>query len=111
MVYWPCANRTNLSLQIGMKHTRLLLFLAILIIGIGIVIPVSAHALLLSSNPAPNAILATSPAQVELFFSEPVAQGLSSLNVFDSNGLQADQKDMRVDPSNPERMTAFQMTV
>ena len=88
-----------------MKHTRLLLFLAILIIGIGIVIPVSAHALLLSSNPAPNAILATSPAQVELFFSEPVAQGLSSLNVFDSNGLQADQKDMRVDPSNPERMT------
>ena len=88
-----------------MKHTRLILFLAILIVGIGIVIPVSAHALLLSSNPAPNAILATSPAQVELFFSEPVAQGLSSLIVFDQNGLQADQKDMRVDPSNPTRMT------
>jgi copper transport protein len=88
-----------------MKHTRLILFLAILIIGVGIVIPVSAHALLLNSNPAPNAVLATSPAQVELFFSEPVAQGLSSLIVFDQNGLQADQKDMRVDPANPERMT------
>jgi copper transport protein len=88
-----------------MKHARLILFLAILIIGIGIVIPVSAHALLLNSNPAPNAILATSPAQVELFFSEPIAQGLSSLIVFDQNGIQADQKDMRVDPTNPERMT------
>ncbi len=92
-------------MQSSMKHTRFFLFLTMLIMGIGFVIPVSAHALLLSSNPAPNAILATSPAQVELFFSEPVAQGLSSLIVFDQNGLQADQKDMRVDPSNPTRMT------
>ncbi len=88
-----------------MKHSRRLLFLAILIVCVGVVFPVSAHALLLSSNPAPNAVLATSPAQVELFFSEPVAQGLSSLIVFDQHGLQADQQDMRVDPSNPERMT------
>ena len=88
-----------------MRRARFLLLFAILLLCIGTAVPASAHALLLSSNPAPNAILSTSPAQVELFFSEPVAQGLSSLIVFDSNGLQADQKDMRVDPANPERMT------
>ncbi len=88
-----------------MKHPRLLLFLTFLLLCIAIAMPVSAHALLLRSNPAPNAALATSPAQVELFFSEPVAQGLSSLIVFDQHGLQADQKDMRVDPSDPTRMT------
>ncbi len=81
-----------------MKNTaRHFLIVTILLVCLGIVIPVSAHALLLRSNPAPNAVLATSPAQVELFFSEPVAQGLSSLIVFDQNGVQADQKDMRVD--------------
>ncbi len=42
---------------------------------------------------------------MELYFSESVAQGLSSLIVFDQHGLQADQKDMRVDPSDPTRMT------
>jgi copper transport protein len=89
----------------AMKRPRLFLLLIFLLLGVILAVPVSAHALLLSSNPLPNAVLATSPAQVELFFSEPVAQGLSSLIVFDSNGLQADQKDMRVDPSNPTRMT------
>ena len=88
-----------------MKRTRLLLITAVLLLCIGSAVPVSAHALLLSSNPAPNAILATSPAQVELFFSEPVAQGLSSLKVLYSNGQSADSGDMRVDPANPERMT------
>jgi copper transport protein len=88
-----------------MKYPRLLLFLVILLLCIGIGMPVSAHALLLRSNPIPNAVLATSPAQVELFFSEPVAQGLSSLIVFDQHGLIADQQDMRVDPSDPTRMT------
>jgi copper transport protein len=88
-----------------MKSRRLLLLPSLLLICVMIAVPVSAHALLLRSNPAPNAVLATSPAQVELFFSEPVAQGLSSLIVFDQRGLQADQKDMRVDPSESTRMT------
>ena len=88
-----------------MKYSRSLLLFIILLFSIGTAVPVSAHALLLRSNPAPNAVLATSPAQVELFFSEPVAQGLSSLVVFNSNAQQEDQKDMRVDPADPTRMT------
>ncbi len=88
-----------------MKPARYLLLITILVVSFGTVVPVSAHALLLRSNPAANAVLEASPAQVELFFSEAVAQGLSSLIVFDQNGLQVDQKDMRVDPSDPTRMT------
>jgi copper transport protein len=88
-----------------MRHSRLLLLPTALLLCAVIAVPVSAHALLLRSNPSPNAVLATSPAQVELFFSEPVAQGLSSLIVFDQHGLQADQQDMRVDPADPTRMT------
>jgi copper transport protein len=88
-----------------MKPARIILLLIVLIACTGTAIPVSAHALLLRSNPTANAVLATSPAQVELFFSEAVAQGLSSLKVFDSNGKRADQGDMRVDSSSPTRMT------
>ena len=48
--------------------------------------PVSAHALLLRSNPASNAVLEQAPAQVELFFSEAVQPGLSTVSVLDSEG-------------------------
>ncbi len=88
-----------------MNYKRLFLLLTIPVLCMVIAVPISAHAMLLRSNPSPNAVLATSPAQVELFFSEPVAQGLSSLVVFDQHGIQADQKDMRVDPSDSTRMT------
>jgi copper transport protein len=88
-----------------MKNPRLLLLLTILLFCAGTGVPVSAHAMLLRSNPPANAILDTSPAQVELFFSEPVAPSLSSLKILDSNGKQADQGDMRVDLTDPTRMT------
>ncbi len=67
--------------------------------------PVSAHALLLRSNPAANADLPKAPAQVELYFSEPVEPGLSSIEVYDSKGRQVDLGDVRVDSSDPTRMT------
>jgi copper transport protein len=66
---------------------------------------VSAHALLIRSNPEANAVLETSPAQVELFFSEPLEPKLSSIVVYDSNNLIVDAGDVRVDPSDSKRMT------
>lgn len=69
------------------------------------VTPVSAHAELVRSNPQANAVLEKSPVQVELFFSEPLEAGLSSITVYDSNSLVVDAGDVRVDPSNPRRMT------
>ncbi|MEP7133682.1 MAG: copper resistance protein CopC [Chloroflexota bacterium] len=66
---------------------------------------VSAHALLLRSNPAANAVLDTPPVQVVLFFSEPLEPKLSSISVIDSNSLIVDVGDVRVDPDDSKRMT------
>jgi len=79
--------------------------LAILFYCAGAVIPAYAHALLIRSNPAPNADLPAAPAQVELYFSEAVQSGLSTVSVLDSNGKEVDLGDVRVDPSDPTRMT------
>jgi copper transport protein len=64
-----------------------------------------AHALLVRSTPAANAVLDVPPVQVEIFFSEPLEENLSSIKVFDSNNLSVDIGDVRVDPSDPTRMT------
>lgn len=69
------------------------------------VFPVLAHALLLRSNPAANAVLSQSPVQVELFFSEAADGTLSDIKVYNSNGGRADVGDVRVDPADPTRMT------
>ena len=66
---------------------------------------VSAHAVLLRSNPQANAILAQPPVQVEIFFSETLEPNLSSIKVIDSNNVVVDAGDSRVDPSDPTRMT------
>ena len=66
---------------------------------------VSAHAVLLRSNPLVNAVLDKSPVQVELFFSEPLEPNLSSISVIDSNLVAVDAGDVRVDAADPTRMT------
>jgi methionine-rich copper-binding protein CopC len=95
--------QANLRMQIRKQH--LLLLALVLIYCAWAVTPVHAHALLLRSNPASNAVLAQAPAQVELFFSEPVEANLSTVSVLDSNGKSVDLGDMRVDPNDPTRMT------
>ena len=67
--------------------------------------PAYAHALFVRSSPAPNAILPQSPAQVEIYFSETLQPGLSSISVYDSNGLVMDMGDVRVDETDPARLT------
>jgi copper transport protein len=89
-------------MQIRKRH---FLLLAVLLYCAWVVTPAHAHALLLRSNPAPNAVLAQPPAQVELFFSETVEPSLSTISVFDSSGKAVDLGDVRVDPNDPTRMT------
>ncbi len=67
--------------------------------------PVLAHALLVRSNPAANAVLERAPVQVELFFSESVEEKLSTIKVYDASGNQVDVGDVRVDSGDPTRMT------
>ena len=87
------------------KTRAIWLFLILLAYSVWAVIPVSAHALLVRSVPEANAVLEDSPAQVELYFSEPLEQELSSITAYDSNNLIVDAGDVRVDPSDPTRMT------
>jgi copper transport protein len=87
------------------KRQFLWLILIILLYSALAVTSVSAHALLLRSNPAANAVLEQPPVQVEIFFSEALEANLSSIKVFDSNNLAVDAGDVRVDPVNSTRMT------
>jgi copper transport protein len=75
------------------------------------VTPALAHALLIRSNPAANAVLTQSPVQVELFFSESVDQELSTIKVYNISGNQVDVGDVRVDLSDPTRMTVSLHTI
>ena len=79
--------------------------LIVLLYSAWAVTPALAHALLLRSNPAANAVLEKAPVQVELFFSEALEPQLSSVRVIDSNNSSVDAGDVRVDSADPTRIT------
>ena len=64
-----------------------------------------AHALPLQSNPSTNAILDSSPAQIEIFFSEPLEASFSSIQVFNSQGEQIDNDDSRLNLADAKHLT------
>lgn len=84
---------------------RVLTLLFVLALVFGRIVPVQAHALLVRSIPAANAILARGPAIVELYFSEPVDPVFSKISVLDANGQPVDIGDNRVDPADPTHLT------
>src|ERR1043165_1777838 len=90
-----------------MRITGRLVLLIVIVLSYSAwtVTPVLAHAILLRSNPAANAVLPQPPVQVELFFSEAADGTLSDIKVYSSTGKQVDVGDVRVDPSDPTRMT------
>jgi Uncharacterized protein, homolog of Cu resistance protein CopC len=90
---------------VKLKKYSLGLVLFVLIYSAWAVPSARAHALLIRSNPAANAVLEVPPVQVEIFFSEPLEENLSSIKVFDSNNAGVDVGDVRVDPADPTRLT------
>ncbi|MFQ5808231.1 MAG: CopD family protein [Armatimonadota bacterium] len=66
--------------------------------------PAEAHALLVRSDPAENSELQVSPDQVIGFFSEPLDERLSSLEVLDGAGERVDSGKTTFGPE-PERMS------
>ncbi len=90
-----------------MKRRRHFLWSVLIILAYSAwtVTSASAHALLLRSTPVANAVLQQPPVQVEIYFSEALETNLSSIQVFDSNNLQVDTGDARVDPADPTRLT------
>ena len=87
------------------KNRTLWLLILVIVYSAWAVTSVSAHALLLRSNPAANAVLEKPPVQVELFFSESLEPQLSLISVIDTNNVIVDVGDVRVDPSDTTRMT------
>ena len=87
------------------QSVRALAVFFVLALVFGWVVPVQAHALLVRSIPAANAILARPPAIIELYFSEPVDPVFSKISVLDANGQQVDIGDNRVDPADPTHLT------
>ena len=63
----------------------------------------SAHAQFIRSQPEPNAVLAQSPIEVLIWFTESVEIGFSEIQVFDPTGSRQDNGDTHVhsDPTNP----------
>lgn len=64
----------------------------------------SAHAILLKSNPAKDAILPTPPTQVQMWFSEDLNPVLSTAQVVNAAKERVDINDTHVNPSDSKEM-------
>jgi copper transport protein len=67
--------------------------------------PVFAHANLARSEPAPNSVLDQPPNRVVIWFTEPVEENFSEIQVLDSQGQQVDNADSSVDANDPTVMS------
>jgi len=90
---------------VNFKNRTIWLTIIVVIYAALAVTTVFAHALLIRSNPRANAVLEKPPVQVEIFFSEPLEQNLSTIKVYDTNGVVVDVGDVRVDPVDATRIT------
>lgn len=94
--------RLPLRITFGLAFALLLALFAALPSG---QIPVaSAHALLVRSDPAADAILQAPPSQVRMWFSEDLNPQTSRAVVVDPSNREVDQNGSRVNPNNPREM-------
>jgi copper transport protein len=91
-----------------MRKYRLLVIFLLLVVVVAWagVIPVQAHAMLMRSIPEANATLASTPAQIELFFSEAIAARLNKISVLDSTGMQLNSAEVSLDPADSTHLIA-----
>jgi copper transport protein len=64
-----------------------------------------AHAQQVRSSPTPGAILSTPPSQVDVWFSEHVTAGVSTIQVYDARHHRVDTGTTAVDPSDTHHMS------
>ncbi|WP_198289967.1 copper resistance protein CopC [Nocardioides sp. Iso805N] len=87
----------------GLAAVGLSLFMALsLVLLAG---PASAHAVLESSDPRPDAVLAAPPGSVTLSFDEPVSLLPGSLRVYDPEGQRIDRGDVGHPDGHGERVS------
>lgn len=64
-----------------------------------------AHAVLVKSSPARRAVLAFSPARVELTFNERLEPAYSTVSVSAADNVRVDDGKVVVGPENPRRLS------
>lgn len=87
----------------GLAAVGLSLFMALSLVMLAG--PASAHAVLESSNPRPDAVLAAPPGTVTLSFDEPVSLLPGSLRVYDPDGERIDRGDVGHPDGHGERVS------
>lgn len=84
------------------KVSTLGLATLVALIGAGLMAArVLAHAALVRSEPADNAVLVASPAEIRLWFNEPVSSQFSTARLLDVNGQEIRLEGLRVAPQDP----------
>ena len=102
VVAWRLSRR----LLVAMCGAIALFLLALSPVGTatGILPTASAHALLVRSDPAANAILNAPPSRVKMWFSEDINPGTSRAVVVDTANREVDNKDAHVSDDNSKEM-------
>jgi methionine-rich copper-binding protein CopC len=67
---------------------------------LGAAAQVDAHAFMVRARPAVGSKVISAPTEVQIWFSEPLQQASSTIQVFDGNGKQIDKKDTHLDRVN-----------
>jgi len=73
--------------------------------GVGGAIHASAHAALVRADPAPESSVGVPPARITIWFSEPIAPALSSIQVLDASGVRLDSNDSVGDPTDVTKLS------
>ncbi|CAN5571256.1 copper resistance CopC/CopD family protein [soil metagenome] len=66
--------------------------------------PIWAHAILTRSTPTVNASLAQAPAEIRLWFTEPIEPRFSNFHLRDINGASVKTPNSQIDSSDPTQM-------
>lgn len=92
-----------MKFAIRLVGLALLLFLTLSIAGVP---PAQAHAKLVKANPAPGSNVGNAPAQVQLYFDEPIGIGFSEVQVLDANRQRVDTGVITLAPDDPKSVIA-----
>ena len=85
------------------RSTLIALLLAMGVL-LGVPTSVSAHAILLRSDPAKDAVLPTAPQQVHLWFSEDLNPAFSTATVVNGASVRVDRRDVHVSSRDSKEM-------
>ena len=88
------------------KVRRLILIALPLALGLAFIFPAtaSAHAILLRSDPAKDAVLNTPPQQVRMWFTEDLNPAFTTAVVINASNKQVDKHDAHVSPADTKEM-------